>query len=103
MQHYAGIELAATGPHWQPIERGKPHRRCDRNPVPQRASRAAVTEMCHDYPATSDFGRTFRQNRGDVFIRKAVKAVAPDALLIERVGQRKGLLDLGSGAVEGGI
>ena len=32
-----------------------------------------------------------------------MKAIASDALLIERVGQRKGLLDLGSGSVEGGI
>ena len=32
-----------------------------------------------------------------------MKAVAPDAFLIERVGQREGLLDLGRSAVKGGI
>ena len=103
VQHHTGIELAAAGAHRQPVERGEPHRRCDRDPASHRASRAAIAEMRYDHPAVGDLGRALRQHRGDVFVGKAVKAVAPYPLLVERVGQRKGLLDLRRGAVEGGV
>jgi hypothetical protein len=43
-----------------------------------------------------------RQYRRDVFMGEAMKPVAPDAFLIERVGQREGLLDL-LARREGGI
>ena len=59
--------------------------------------------MRHDNAAIGDFGRVLRQYRGDVLVGKAMKAVAPNALLIIRVGQREGLLDLRRSAVKGGI
>src|SRR5262249_47462868 len=37
---------------------------------------------------------------GDVFVGEAVKAVAPDALLVKGVGQRKGLFDLRCSAMK---
>src|SRR5712671_77536 len=38
VEHDAGIEFAAAGAHRQPVERGEPHRRCDRGPFPHCAS-----------------------------------------------------------------
>jgi hypothetical protein len=60
-------------------------------------------QMRHDYPAIGDFGRTLRQYRGDVFVGKAMKAVAAYPLLIQRVRQWECLLDLGCSAVKCGI
>jgi hypothetical protein len=103
MQHDAGIELAAACAHRQAVERGEPHRRCDRNPVPHCASRAAIAQMRHDNAAIGDFGRVLRQYRCDVFVRQAVEAVASYAFLVKRVGERKGLLDVWRSAVKSSV
>jgi hypothetical protein len=103
IEHHARVQLAATGTHWQPVERGEAHRRRDRNPVSHCARRAAIAEMRDDDAAIGDFGRSMRQYRGNVFVGKPVKAVAPYALLIKRIGQRKCLINLRRSAVESGI
>src|SRR5215472_15998357 len=59
--------------------------------------------MRDDDATIRDFRRALRQYRGNVFVREAVKAIAPYALLVERVRQREGLLDLRRGPVEGGV
>src|SRR6516165_4413976 len=56
--------------------------------------------MRHDDPATGDVRRPLRQYRGDVFVRKAVKSVAANALVVKRIGQGKRLFDLGGGSVK---
>jgi hypothetical protein len=62
-----------------------------------------MRKMRDDNAAIGDFGRPLRQYRSNVFVGETVKAVAPDAFLIERIGQGEGLLDLRRGAVKGGI
>ena len=59
--------------------------------------------MRDDDPAVGDLGRALRQHRGDVFVGQPVKPVAPDALLVQRIGQRKSLRHLGRGAVKRGV
>ncbi len=51
MQHDACVERAAAGAHRQAVECGETHRRRDRDPRLERASRAAVAEMQYDHPA----------------------------------------------------
>ena len=103
IQHHARVQLAATGTHRQPVERGEPHCRGNRNPVPHCASRAAIAEMRHDDATLGNFRRPLGQYRRDVFVGQAVKTIAPYALLKKRIGQSKCLIDLRRGAVKCGI
>ena len=48
-------------------------------------------------------GASFRQRTGDVFVRQAVKAVAPHAFLIQRVGDGETVGHRGMAAMERGV
>src|ERR1035437_8089546 len=81
VENDARVEVAAAASHWQAIECGEAHGRCDALAPVHRAHAGAAAEM-GDHHATISFRRTkdIRKNAGDVFIGKAMKPVPPDTL-----------------------
>ena len=82
------IEIAAALAHGQAIKRRKPHGRRDAFAVEHRAHAGAIAEMGnHDAPVSSGWPDHIRQDARDVFVREAVKAVAPHSFLREAARQ----------------
>src|SRR4051794_25043911 len=59
--------------------------------------------MGDDHPPVCDIGRETWQYRGNILVGKAVEPVTAYPLVIEGVGQGKGLLDLRCGAMKGSV
>ncbi len=88
IEQHARVELAAARAHRQAVERGEAHGRGHRSPVLDRAHRGAVAEMRDDHVLARDLRRHLLQRAHDVFVRKAVEAVAAHALVV--IGARQG-------------
>ena len=80
IQDHAGIEGARPRTHRQTVDRGKAHGAGDASPAVDGAHAGAIAEMGHDELAARTFRRHLRQHRDDVFVGKAVKPVAANAL-----------------------
>jgi hypothetical protein len=75
----------------------------DTRPVAHRAETGAVTEMRHHRAFAGQFRRHFGQAPGDEVKGKAVKAVAPDSVLVETSWNGKAAGGRGKAVVEGGV
>lgn len=82
-----GVEVAGAGAHDQALERGHAHRGLDRLASVDRARRGAVAEVEHD---GLEVGAATAEERGgrlrDELVRRAVEAVAADAVLVGEIG-----------------
>ncbi len=100
VEHNARIEVAGAGAHRQAVDRGESHRGGNAAAALQRAHAGAVAEVQHDGAALRGLRVELRQHRGDVLVAQPVEAVAPHARLVQLVGQREHLGDLGIGAMK---
>ncbi len=93
MEDRAGIDVAAARAHHQTFERREAHRGVDGLAVIDGAYRAAVAEVTGDELVGRGGGRVhLPELPGDIAMRDAVEAVAPDLLLGQVfVGQRVGV------------
>lgn len=83
----ARVERPCACPHRQSVHCGEAHRGGDAAPAIDRAHAGAIAEMGDYELPIAAIGRYFGQCRHDVFIGKAVKAVAPNTLCSELTGQ----------------
>ena len=89
IEDHSRIEISATRPHDQAVQRREPHRGVDAAAVQHGAKAGAIAEMSCDYASLGQFGRDLGQLSGDVFIGKTVEAVAPHASPLILARQRK--------------
>ena len=101
----ARVEVSASGPHHESLERSHSNACLDRPAMLHRACARAVAEMTGDDPEVADvrFERS-RNLSGAPCVAGPVKAIAADAMLFGKFG-RKGVVtrSAGEGCVEGGV
>src|SRR5436305_1008064 len=86
MQHDAGIDAAAARAHDKPVEGGETHRRVDAAPALHCAQAGAVAEVRGNHTPARERRIDLAQTPCDIFIRKTMKAVAADTLIVEEAG-----------------
>ena len=103
IEHDAGIDLAGPRAHRQAVERGEAHRALDAAARRQRAHRGAAAEMRDDHAPARDRRRDLRQALRDVFVGKAVEAVAAHAFGVEALRDRVVVGKRAVAAMKGGV
>src|SRR3974390_1817712 len=88
IEYDSRIEIAAALAHGEAIECGKAHGGRDAFSFKHGAHAGPVAEMGDHNPSIRG-SDDIRQDACDVFIRKAMEAVAPDTLFRESARQRK--------------
>jgi hypothetical protein len=86
VQQHAGIDRAAARAHHQAVERGKAHGRGDALEPVHRAEARAAAEVRDDGPPAREVAVAFGERDGHVFVRQAVKSVAPDPAIRSACG-----------------
>ena len=75
VEHDAGVECAAAGPHRKPVESRKPHRRRDAPSIFECAEACPASEMSYDDPPLVELRRIGGQHRSNVRVGKTVESV----------------------------
>ena len=99
----SGVEHARACSHRKTIDGGEAHGIGNAAAPIDGAHAGAVAEMSNDELGVGAIRRHARQGRNNIFIGKAVEAIAPYALRREFTRQRVLLSDRRLGSVEGGI
>src|SRR5215469_11554060 len=92
VQQDSRIEGSATRSHGQAIDRRETHRRSDTLAVTEGTHTGAIAKVRY-HCALKITAVERGQSRRDVFIRQAVKSVAPQAFLRIMMRQREGFCD----------
>jgi len=103
IENDARIQPPRPRPHRQAVEGGEAPAGFDAPAADQRAHRAAAAEMGNDDPAVGQCGIDLLQAPGDELVGDAVKAVAQNALAVQRLRYRQPLHELVVAAMKPGI
>ena len=102
-EHDAGVERAAARPHAEAVEHAEAHGRRDALALEQGAEAGAVSQVHRHGPSARGGGVERREHRRDVLVGEPVEAVAPDARLVQLLGEREALGHGRHAAMEGGV
>ena len=103
MQDHTGVNLATAGAHGQAIQRRKPHRGTDTLALGNRAHRRPVAQMRHHQTPFVQIRVAGFDKAGDVIVAEAMKPIPPDALVVKRARQGKGVIDPWMAAMKRGV
>jgi hypothetical protein len=99
IQKHTRVEIAAARAHHHATQRRETHARVDALPCANGTQTCAVAQV-RDDRALAEFRA---EKRDHVFVRQAVKTVAPHALVPKRAWQGEALRDLGQLAMKRGV
>src|SRR5580700_6490573 len=90
----AGIELARSRSHRQPVEGGEAQRAFDAASVQKRAHGGPTAQVSDDHPSGGDVGRDLPQTICNILVGQAVESITANPFGVEpawnciAVGQR---------------
>ena len=103
IKHHPRIEVAATRPHGQPVDRSEAHGARNASPAGHRAHARTVAEVQHDRLAERSLRVVFRKRLCDVLVGQSVETVATHAALGKPLGQCEQLRDRRLRTMEGRV
>ena len=84
VQQHAGVQAPRARAHQHTVQGTEAHGCAATDPVVHTAQTCAIAQMSNDCPPLCRTLIVVREHAGDVFVRQAVKAIAPKALRGER-------------------